>query len=333
MSVSCQRFSLLLRQSTRTGQQNFSSSVKRVRQADGTYAGADEATSNEKSCHQIALKRSSFKWGEQVFKYSPRPKSWTSQVPPHRHFTTKAPYNINAPPSYSWNTPQLAPHVKYLDGAMSYETSIGKEGVRGQPERYSLPGRRHGAIMNKRGARLLTVKTGEGSNGIAGTSRLNQGIHGLSYQPAHKSILSDTEEQTSHNQPSKKPQSSLATQNVQRDSPPLQPWQVQKQALFEKFGSSGWRPRKRLAPDVLEIIRAMNSQCPEKYTTPVLAEQFKVSPEAIRRILKSKWRPNEEEQAKRQLRWENRGKAIWSQMVEIGIKPPKKWRAMGVKRE
>ena len=109
-----------------------------------------------------------------------------------------------------------------------------------------------------------------------------------------------------------------------------QPWQTQKNALSEKFGPKGWFPRKRLSPDTLKGIRALHAQYPDRFTTPVLADQFKVSPEAIRRILKSKWRPNDEEEEKRRQRWEKRGENIWSQMVEIGIKPPKKWRDMGV---
>ncbi|KAA6414416.1 MAG: required for respiratory growth mitochondrial [Lasallia pustulata] len=107
-------------------------------------------------------------------------------------------------------------------------------------------------------------------------------------------------------------------------------WQSQKSALAAKFGAQGWAPRKRLSPDALEGIRALHAQYPEIYTTPVLADQFKVSPEAVRRILKSKWRPNEEEEADRRQRWDKRGESIWSQMVELGIKPPKKWREMGI---
>ena len=110
-------------------------------------------------------------------------------------------------------------------------------------------------------------------------------------------------------------------------------WQIQKQALSEKFGASGWAPRKRLSPDALEGIRALHAQYPEKYTTPELAQQFAVSPEAIRRILKSKWKPNEEEEVDRRKRWDKRGEAIWSKMVEIGIKPPQKWRQMGVGKD
>lgn len=109
-----------------------------------------------------------------------------------------------------------------------------------------------------------------------------------------------------------------------------EPWQTQKSALSEKFGPRGWLPRKRLSPDTLEGIRALHAQQPDKFTTPILADQFKVSPEAIRRILKSKWRPKDEEEERRRQRWEKRGENIWSQLVEIGIKPPKKWRDMGV---
>ena len=109
-----------------------------------------------------------------------------------------------------------------------------------------------------------------------------------------------------------------------------EPWQVQKSALAEKFGDQGWSPRKRLSPDALEGIRALNSQYPQTYTTPTLADRFKVSPDAIRRILKSKWRPNEQEEEDRRRRWDKRGEGIWGQMVELGVKPPKKWREMGV---
>ena len=107
-------------------------------------------------------------------------------------------------------------------------------------------------------------------------------------------------------------------------------WQTQKSALLEKFGNSGWSPRKRLSPDSLEGIRALHAQYPKKYTTPVLADHFKVSAEAIRRILKSKWRPTDSEEDERRERWFKRGMKIWGQMDELGIKPPRKWRNQGI---
>ena len=105
-----------------------------------------------------------------------------------------------------------------------------------------------------------------------------------------------------------------------------QPWQVQKTALSRKFGASKWSPRKRLSPDSLEGIRACRTNFPTMYTTPVLADLFKVSPEAIRRILKSKWRPSEAEEDRRRERWNKRGLSIWNQLNELGMKPPRKWR-------
>ena len=109
-----------------------------------------------------------------------------------------------------------------------------------------------------------------------------------------------------------------------------QPWQTQKEALKRKFKDGPWSPLKRLSPDALDGIRAMHSQFPEKFTTPVLAEHFKVSPEVIRRILKSKWAPSEEETEDRKLRWERRGQKIWAERAEKGVKPPTKWRRMGI---
>ncbi|KAG9185292.1 hypothetical protein G6011_07836 [Alternaria panax] len=109
-------------------------------------------------------------------------------------------------------------------------------------------------------------------------------------------------------------------------------WAVQKEALREKLGGEAWNPRKKLSPDTMEGIRHLHSTQPDKFTTPVLAEHFKVSPEAIRRILKSKWQPSDEEYEARMERWNKRGERIWSNLVEMGVKPPKKWREMGVGR-
>jgi hypothetical protein len=100
-----------------------------------------------------------------------------------------------------------------------------------------------------------------------------------------------------------------------------EPWQAQKEALKKKFSSEGWNPRKKLSPDTIDGIRALNQQYPDKYPTPVLAEKFKVSPEAIRRILKSKWRPSPEKAAERRERWARRHDRIWDQQAAIGLRP------------
>ncbi|KAI1923969.1 Required for respiratory growth protein 9 mitochondrial [Ophidiomyces ophidiicola] len=101
-------------------------------------------------------------------------------------------------------------------------------------------------------------------------------------------------------------------------------WRIQKQALKKKF-EDGWAPLKRLSPDAMDGVRELHRANPERFSTPVLAEHFKISPEAIRRILKSKWRPTEKESEKRNLRWERRKIQIWNHMAELGLRPHKKF--------
>nr|POE65972.1 required for respiratory growth protein 9, mitochondrial [Quercus suber] len=125
-----------------------------------------------------------------------------------------------------------------------------------------------------------------------------------------------------------KKKSLLAERTLQRE-----PWQVQKAALRDKFGEVGWSPRKRLSPDTLEGIRAIHASDPGTYTTETLSAHFKITPEAIRRILKSKWKASEDETMDRRARWERRGIKKWEALADLGVKPPAKWRAMGVGSE
>jgi len=105
---------------------------------------------------------------------------------------------------------------------------------------------------------------------------------------------------------------------------------INKAALQKKFQGEKWSPRKKLSPDTMDGIRHLHKQAPDKFTTPVLADHFKISPEAVRRILKSKWRPSDEEYEDRMRRWEKRGETIWTNLVDLGVRPPKRWRDMGV---
>lgn len=107
--------------------------------------------------------------------------------------------------------------------------------------------------------------------------------------------------------------------------PKLDKWAEQKNALKQKF-AEGWNPRKKLSPDAMEGIRGLHEQDPVKYSTPVLAEQFKVSPEAIRRILKSKWltKAVPEKMDERRERWARRHDRIWDTQAELGLRPQRK---------
>ncbi|KAI9814981.1 MAG: Required for respiratory growth protein 9 mitochondrial [Phylliscum demangeonii] len=113
---------------------------------------------------------------------------------------------------------------------------------------------------------------------------------------------------------------------------PRERWRVEKEAIKRKLNGAHWMPRKRLSPDALDGIRALHAQYPDQFTTPVLAQQFEISPDAIRRILKSQWRPSAEEAEDRRARWERRGQQVWSRYVTLGIKAPRKWRDMGILR-
>ncbi|KAK3177303.1 Required for respiratory growth protein 9 mitochondrial [Lecanicillium sp. MT-2017a] len=124
----------------------------------------------------------------------------------------------------------------------------------------------------------------------------------------------------------------MANQEPDLPRPKREKWQIQKESLKEKF-PEGWRPRKRLSPDALAGIRALNAQFPEVYTTKALADKFEVSAEAIRRILKSKWKPTVDEEQDRQERWFRRGKQVWERKAAFGIKPPERWRREGVARD
>ncbi|KAL4785181.1 hypothetical protein BJX76DRAFT_325333 [Aspergillus varians] len=97
-------------------------------------------------------------------------------------------------------------------------------------------------------------------------------------------------------------------------------WQIQKEALKRKF-PTGWSPPKKLSPDAIEGIRHLNSVAPDQFTTDFLADEFKVSAEAVRRILKSKWRPSATEMESRRKRWDNRADRIWGHMSELGLRP------------
>ncbi|KAI5855792.1 hypothetical protein BZA05DRAFT_389667 [Tricharina praecox] len=98
----------------------------------------------------------------------------------------------------------------------------------------------------------------------------------------------------------------------------VEAWRVQKAALAAKFGATGWSPLKKLSPEAIDGIRSLHDHHPDMFRTPELAKLFEVSPEAIRRVLRSKWRPTADEQMDRMERWERRGRAIFNTKVDLG---------------
>lgn len=98
----------------------------------------------------------------------------------------------------------------------------------------------------------------------------------------------------------------------------VEPWKLEKAAAARKYGDRGYNPFKRLSPEAMEGLRALHSTDPVEFSTARLAERFEISPEAVRRVLKSKWKKTADEIAKQNARWENRGDTIFMAKVESG---------------
>lgn len=70
-----------------------------------------------------------------------------------------------------------------------------------------------------------------------------------------------------------------------------------KQAMKKRF-PEGWSPPRKLSREAMEGLRSLHAHDPETFSTSVLAEKFRISPEAVRRILRSKWMPTTEQRAR-----------------------------------
>lgn len=74
-------------------------------------------------------------------------------------------------------------------------------------------------------------------------------------------------------------------------------WRRHRLAIKEAF-PQGWSPPRKLSREAMDGMRAMHIYDKRTFSTPVLAEKFKISPEAVRRILRSKWEPSREQRAR-----------------------------------
>lgn len=74
-------------------------------------------------------------------------------------------------------------------------------------------------------------------------------------------------------------------------------WAQHRAAMKEKF-PNGWAPPRKLSRAAMDGLRALHAHDPDTFTTPVLADKFRISPEAVRRILRGKWQPTQEQRAR-----------------------------------
>ncbi|KAG6335445.1 hypothetical protein ID866_3644 [Astraeus odoratus] len=74
-------------------------------------------------------------------------------------------------------------------------------------------------------------------------------------------------------------------------------WQRHRERIKEKF-PDGWNPKHKLSREAMEALRSLHALDKATFTTSILASKFKISPEAVRRILRSKWEPSKEKRAR-----------------------------------
>jgi hypothetical protein len=115
--------------------------------------------------------------------------------------------------------------------------------------------------------------------------------------------------------PSLKPHSEDVTQErspspAQHKRPPIH--HISKKAIREPTPAAarlhrekmkrsfpeGWSPPHKLSRQAMDGLRALHSHDPEMFSTPTLAEKFRISPEAVRRILRSRWEPLSDQRAR-----------------------------------
>merc|ERR1712093_118642 len=70
-------------------------------------------------------------------------------------------------------------------------------------------------------------------------------------------------------------------------------WQAHREAMRAKF-PEGWNPPRKVSRSDMNTIRRLHAIDRTEWSTPALASHFKISPEAVRRVLSSKWLSEEE---------------------------------------
>ncbi|KAH7907293.1 hypothetical protein BJ138DRAFT_1160527 [Hygrophoropsis aurantiaca] len=74
-------------------------------------------------------------------------------------------------------------------------------------------------------------------------------------------------------------------------------WRQHRLTIKEAF-PEGWSPPRKISREAMEGLRQLHAYDKETFSTSVLAAKFMISPEAVRRILRSKWEPSREQRVK-----------------------------------
>ncbi|GAA6061281.1 hypothetical protein JCM10212_004687 [Sporobolomyces blumeae] len=76
-------------------------------------------------------------------------------------------------------------------------------------------------------------------------------------------------------------------------------WRKHQETLRSKF-PGGWAPPKRISREAMDLLKTLHRTAPETHTVPVLADKFKISAEAVRRVLRSRFELDPAEKERRE---------------------------------
>lgn len=80
-------------------------------------------------------------------------------------------------------------------------------------------------------------------------------------------------------------------------APTPEQWRRHRETIKKAF-PDGWNPTRKLSRDAMDGLRSLHAFDEDTFSCAVLADKFKISPEAVRRILRSKWEPSREKRSR-----------------------------------
>ncbi|KAF8137506.1 hypothetical protein EV363DRAFT_1155804 [Boletus edulis] len=92
-------------------------------------------------------------------------------------------------------------------------------------------------------------------------------------------------------------------------APTPEEWRRHREQIKKTF-PDGWNPTRKVSRDAMDGLRSLHAFDKDTFSCAVLADKFKISPEAVRRILRSKWEPSREKRGRLAER-ERRSREEW----------------------
>lgn len=96
-------------------------------------------------------------------------------------------------------------------------------------------------------------------------------------------------------------------------------WIKRDATIKRKFDGGPWKPTAKVLRITMDGIRTFRKQFPQLDVSKIGA-LFKISPEAVRRILKSRWKPTAEDEANLSARWDKRREVLETKAIQRTVK-------------